>query len=73
MRKILVVDDENTSQQIIKRVLESADNEVTLVSDGFEALTKMKKIKYDVIVTDLNMPDMNGIELTKKALEIELN
>ncbi|HCA42716.1 MAG TPA: Fis family transcriptional regulator [Bacteroidetes bacterium] len=71
MRKILVVDDENTSQQIIKRVLESADNEVTLVSDGFEALTKMKKIKYDVIVTDLNMPDMNGIELTKKALEID--
>lgn len=71
MKKILVVDDENTSQQIIKRVLESADNDVTIVSDGFEALTKMKKVKYDVIVTDLNMPDMNGIELTKKALEID--
>jgi len=71
MKKILVVDDEKTSQVILKKVLSGADFEVKSVSSGNEALKEIKNVRYDVILTDLNMPKMSGIELTKKVLKIE--
>jgi DNA-binding NtrC family response regulator len=71
MAKILVVDDEITSIAILKKVLEEADHNVTTVSDGNKAIEKIREFKYDILLTDFNMPGMNGIELTELALKIE--
>lgn len=71
MAKILVVDDEITSITILKKVLEDAGHRVTTVSDGTKAMEKIKEFKYDILLTDFNMPGMNGIELTEQAVKIE--
>ncbi len=71
MARILVVDDEVTSIAILKKVLEEAGHKVTTVVDGEAAIDKIKEFKYDILLTDFNMPGMNGIELTEQALRIE--
>lgn len=71
MAKILVVDDEVTSVAIMKKVLEESGHTVSTVSDGKSALEKIKQFNYDILVTDFNMPGMNGIQLTKEVLSLE--
>jgi len=71
MARILVVDDEVTSIAILRKVLEDAGHNVTTVVDGEKAIEKIKEFKYDILLTDFNMPGMNGIELTEQALRIE--
>lgn len=71
MAKILVVDDEITSITILKKVLEDAGHRVSTVSDGNMAMEKIKEFKYDIMLTDFNMPGMNGVELTEQAVKIE--
>ena len=71
MAKILVVDDEITSITILKKVLEDAGHAVTTVTEGNTAIEKIREFKYDILLTDFNMPGMNGIELTELALKIE--
>ena len=71
MAKILVVDDELTSLAIVNKILGSAGHEVTAVSDSGSALRKIREEKYDVVITDFNMPGKNGIELTAEAIKLE--
>lgn len=71
MAKILVADDEVTSVAIMKKVLEDSGHTVSTVTDGKMALAKIKQFEFDVLVTDFNMPGMNGIQLTKEVLELE--
>lgn len=71
MARILVVDDEITSIAILRKVLEDAGHSVTTVNNGEKAIEKIKEFKYDILLTDFNMPGMNGIELTEEALKIE--
>ena len=61
MARILVVDDEVTSIAILRKVLEDAGHNVTTVVDGEKAIEKIKEFKYDILLTDFNMPGMNGI------------
>jgi DNA-binding NtrC family response regulator len=70
MAKILIVDDDNVTLSILKQVLYKANHEVTTAIDGEEAIQYVKNTVYDIIVTDFNMPGMNGIELTKEILKI---
>jgi len=71
MAKILVADDDITSVAIMKKVLEESGHSVTTVTDGKTALAKLKQVKFDVLVTDFDMPGLNGIQLTKEAIELE--
>lgn len=71
MGRILVVDDEATTVVILRKVLEDAGHVVSAVSNGEMAIERINEFKYDVMITDFNMPGMNGIELTEKALVIE--
>jgi DNA-binding NtrC family response regulator len=71
MSNILVVDDELTSIAIMKKVLSDAGHNVTTISEPQSAIDLIREFKYDILLTDLNMPNMNGIELTKEALKIE--
>ncbi|MBI5027110.1 MAG: sigma-54-dependent Fis family transcriptional regulator [Nitrospirae bacterium] len=65
MRKgsILVVDDERSQREILKTILEDEGYETYLASGGKEALKTFKEFRHDLILTDLKMPDMDGIEL----------
>ena len=71
MAKVLVVDDDVTSVAIMKKVLEEDGHEVSTVTDGKMALDRIKQYNYEVLVTDFNMPKMNGIELTKEVIKLE--
>jgi two-component system chemotaxis response regulator CheY len=64
--KFLVVDDFSTMRRIIRGLLkEMGCNNVDEAEDGAVALTMLKANKYDFVVSDINMPNMNGFELLK--------
>lgn len=64
----LVVDDSSTMRRIICNTLGSIGyTDVTEAEDGVDALRKMKEKQFDAIMTDWNMPRMNGLELVKTA------
>ena len=64
-RRILAVEDSTSMRQMISFTLTEAGYTVTEASDGREALSRLPEGKIDMIITDLNMPNMNGIELTR--------
>lgn len=61
--KILVIDDENIVRISCKKILSPEGFEVALASDGYEAIELIKKDTYDIIITDLKMPKMDGLEV----------
>jgi two-component system, chemotaxis family, chemotaxis protein CheY len=66
MSKIaLTVDDSKTMREMVTFTLKGAGFDVIEAEDGKDALAKLSGKKVDVVVTDLNMPNMNGIELIK--------
>ena len=71
MKKILIVDDELTSLISLRKVLEESGYDVTTVANGEGALRKFDSEKFNVLVTDLIMPGIDGIELTKRAIELD--
>ncbi len=64
-KKVLTVDDSKTMREMVSFTLKSAGYEVVEAEDGQQALAVLKGNKVDVIITDLNMPNMNGIELIR--------
>ena len=67
---ILVVDDNEDLANSIKSLLSFKNYNVTTASDGKEALEKIKSQKFDLILMDIRMPNMNGIEAVKKIKDI---
>jgi two-component system, chemotaxis family, chemotaxis protein CheY len=64
--RVLVVDDSRAMRAYVKGVLKEAyDWVVTETSSGFEALRCVARKQYDLVITDINMPDINGIELIR--------
>jgi len=66
-KKILVVDDEEDVRETLGTVLENLDYQALLAADGEEALSILKHQRIDVVLSDLYMPGMNGIELLKRV------
>lgn len=64
-KKILVVDDENQITRVLRRSLTAHRYEVRTAADGESALDTFNDFKPDLIITDLSMPEMSGIELCK--------
>lgn len=64
--KILVVDDEENIRTIIKRAFQKEGFIVNTASSGNEALKELSKTSYDLVITDLKMPDGDGINLLKQ-------
>lgn len=62
-KKILIVDDSITTRTLMKKILESADYEVHLAKDGTEGKAAIETTPIDIVVTDAEMPNMNGFEL----------
>ncbi len=70
MAKILVVDDEQAIRKTLKEILEYEQHTVDLAKDGFEALEHVKKTQYEIILLDIKMPKMDGIEVLEKIMKI---
>jgi two-component system response regulator (stage 0 sporulation protein F) len=66
MNKILLVDDEEGTQLLYREVLEEDGYEVYSALTGEDALQKLKIVSPDLVILDINMPGMNGIELLRK-------
>ena len=64
--KVLVVDDHELSRNLFCEVLTSAGYAVRAASDGLNAIRHMEETRFDVVLTDLSMPQMDGLELLTK-------
>lgn len=67
--KILVVDDEEVLRNLASEVLSEEGYQVSLASSGQEALERMKQKTFDLVIADLKMPGMDGMELLKRIKE----
>lgn len=68
---ILLVEDNVLNQRIVTFSLKKFNHDVTIANNGVEAIAKFKEAKYDVILMDIMMPEMDGLEATVKIREIE--
>jgi DNA-binding NtrC family response regulator len=66
MAKILIVDDETPIRRTLRDILEFEGYDVEEASDGLECIAKVQKEKFDVIITDIKMPKMDGIEALER-------
>ncbi len=62
---VLVVDDSLTMRKVLSRVLEREDYEVVTANDGMDAIEKLQEITPDIILTDIEMPRMDGFEFAR--------
>jgi two-component system response regulator PilR (NtrC family) len=70
-RRVLVVDDEQEVRDTLSSVLENLDYIPYVASNGVEALEIIKKEPIDVVLSDLYMPEMDGIELLKRVRSMD--
>ncbi len=68
--KILLVDDEKTTREILTRALAARGFHIQSASNGYEALEKIHNEQFEMLITDIVMPNMPGTELIEKAREI---
>ncbi|MCH8317203.1 MAG: sigma-54-dependent Fis family transcriptional regulator [Bacteroidetes bacterium] len=69
MSKILIIDDEKSVRDTLKEILEYEKYEVDEAEDGEKGLEAIKKNNYDIILCDIKMPKMDGIEVLAKTVE----
>ena len=67
MSRILVVDDDRTTRHFLSRVLKSAGYSVSTASDGTLALRQLRRQPFDLILLDIWMPEMNGLDLLSRV------
>ena len=68
--KVLVVDDEEPLRKLIVTLLSKQGNQCIPASNGIEALNEIRQNKVDAVITDIVMPEMDGIALTKEILSL---
>ena len=64
--RVLIVEDSITARTLMKSILEGAGYEVVATVDGLDALTRLKTEPFELVVSDVDMPRMNGFELTAR-------
>ena len=69
-KTILIVDDSSSMRQTVGLALKKAGYEVVDACDGCDALTKLDGRKYNLIISDVNMPNMDGISFVKAAKQL---
>jgi chemotaxis protein histidine kinase CheA len=65
-QRVLVVDDAISVRKAVSQLLEDAGYEVLTARDGFDALQQLQATPVDAVITDLEMPQLNGLELTRQ-------
>jgi len=70
MEDILVVDDDRDLLEVFKRILEREGFVAHCVASGEEAIEQIKERTFSLMITDFNMPGLNGLELARKGLAL---
>lgn len=70
-QKILVVDDEENIQSLCREILSRQDYYTVTVGSAYLALDRIRKEPFDLLLTDINMPQMDGLRLLQAAMEIQ--
>jgi two-component system, sensor histidine kinase RpfC len=70
-RKVLVADDNRTNRNVLAAILESAGHDATMVADGDEAIEALETGGFDILLLDVNMPRLNGIDAASMWRQIE--
>jgi two-component system, chemotaxis family, chemotaxis protein CheY len=73
MARILVVDDSNMSRRIVRSILEGAGHEIVEATDGMAALEQYSLSRPQLVLLDLVMSGMYGIDVLKKLIEMDAN
>ena len=68
-----VVDDEDAMRSLLAKALSLADYEVDVVSDGQAALDRLRVLSYDLLITDLKMPGVDGLTVVREAKQLKAN
>ena len=68
-KKILIVDDDQLMRKLLEYIIKKAGYKVSVADDGSNALKIVKKDKPDLIISDVEMPKLNGLELCQKLKE----
>ncbi|MFZ0271703.1 MAG: response regulator [Acidobacteriaceae bacterium] len=71
MKQVLTVDDSASVRQMVSFTLRKAGYGVTEAGDGRQGLEKARGQKFDLVITDLNMPEMDGIEMIAGMRKLE--
>jgi two-component system cell cycle response regulator CpdR len=69
--KILLAEDDDDMRRFLVRALERAGHEVTSFAEGASAFEEVKQATFDLLLTDIVMPEMDGIELARRAAELD--
>jgi two-component system nitrogen regulation response regulator NtrX len=73
MAKILIIDDEKSIRKTLREILEYEKYQVDEAADGAEGVGMIQKEKYDIILCDIKMPKMDGIEVLEKVMTLSLD
>ena len=73
MSRILFVDDDVSMQAAVSKVILSLGHEIDVASDGIEGLSKFEENDYDIVVTDIRMPKLDGKDFLKKVKNLDKN
>jgi DNA-binding response OmpR family regulator len=68
--RILVIDDDRSARMLLERVLTRAGHSVSLVDTAEEGLIRLKAEPFDLLVTDKNLPGIDGLEVLKQARSV---
>lgn len=71
MKRILICEDEQDARESLKHILQRHNFEIYTVADGQEALNRMRQINPDVVLLDIRMPKIDGLELAQKIREFD--
>jgi len=71
IRRILLAEDEDSMRGFLERALVNAGYEVAAFANGVEAYARLQEEPFSLLLTDIVMPEMDGIELARKASELD--
>ena len=69
MARILLAEDDAATRDLVQRALAGDGHQVTVTQDGAEALEKLQGMPVDLLITDVQMPGLDGVALVEKALD----
>jgi two-component system cell cycle response regulator CpdR len=71
MARILLAEDDDDMRRFLARALEKAGHDVSSFAEGVSAFEELKGTAFDLLLTDIVMPEMDGIELARRASELD--
>jgi two-component system cell cycle response regulator CpdR len=71
MAKIILAEDDDDMRRFLVKALEKAGHHVTAFGEGASAFEEIKQATFDLLLTDIEMPEMDGIELARRAADLD--